>query len=234
METNFNKKDAVSLKSFLIFTFFLLSALNFGFYSNSAYFRVTQVNVVSDSELYKETEFINLILGQSIWRVNDNTFSDKVLELPTLQDINIKREGSNEITLELIEYEKIISITDFRSSIPRKSILYKNMFEMESEKTFNLATLTITNGPVPTGFNGELLSLIMTLRNYELDASKFNFVYDGKTFYGKYHDLDIDFGAPSDLGSKSAALGYLLLRSECEGEIRFISNEDTIATCSKI
>ena len=184
METDFNKRDIASFRSFLIFSFFLLSFLNIGLFLNSSYFRVSLVNVVSESELFEETEFINLILGQSIWLVNGDTFSDKKTKLPTLQDIIIKKEGFNEVTLEIIEYEKMISITDLRSSIPRKSVLYKNMFESETEKNYNLAALTITNGPIPRGFNGELVSLIMTLKSYELDVHKFNFVYDGSSFYG--------------------------------------------------
>ena len=105
------------------------------------------------------------------------------------------------------------------------------MVEIESERILNIATLTITNGPVPVGFNGEMVSLIMTLKSYDLDINIFNFIYDGESFMGEYRDTDIDFGEPLDLGSKSAALGSLLENSKCIGEIRFISIEDLIANC---
>ena len=128
--------------------------------------------------------------------------------------------------------DKIMTITDLRGSVPKKSTLYKNMIEIESDEIFLIPSLTITNGPVPTGFNGEMVSLIMTLKSYNLDINSFNFTYDGDFFIGEYRYTLIDFGKPLDLGSKSSALGSLIENSDCQGEIRFISKEDIIANCS--
>ena len=125
-----------------------------------------------------------------------------------------------------------MTVTDLRSSIPKKTTLYKNMIEIESDEIFSIPSLTITNGPVPTGFNGEMVSLIMTLKSYNLDINSFNFTYNGDSFIGEYRSTLIDFGKPFDLGSKSSALGSLIENSECQGEIRFISKEDLIADCS--
>ena len=85
---------------------------------------------------------------------------------------------------------------------------------------------------MPTGFNGEMVSLIMMLKSYNLDVNSFNFTYDGDFFIGAYRSTLIDFGKPLDLGSKSSALGSLIENSDCQGEIRFISKEDIIANCS--
>ena len=232
METDFNEHEKVSLRSFLIFSLFLLMFLNAGFLLNSAYFRVSEVELVGSNQLFQETDFINLALDQSIWLINDATFTDEALQLPTIQSVIIRKEYPNKITIELTEYDKILSITDLRSSIPKKSTLYKNMVEIESDRILNIATLTITNGPVPVGFNGEMVSLIMTLKSYDIDVNTFNFIYDGESFIGEYRDTAINFGKPFDLGSKSAALGLLLEDSKCVGEIRFISKEDVIANCS--
>jgi hypothetical protein len=125
-----------------------------------------------------------------------------------------------------------MNITDLRGSIPKKSTLYKNMIEIESDDIFLIPSLTITNGPVPPGFNGELVSLIMTLKSYNLDVNSFNFTYNGDSFIGEYRSTLIDFGKPLDLGSKSSALGSLVENSDCRGEIRFISKEDLVANCS--
>ena len=144
----------------------------------------------------------------------------------------ISKEYPNKITIELNEYDKIMTITDLRGSVPKKSTLYKNMIEIESDEIFLIPSLTITNGPVPTGFNGEMVSLIMTLKSYNLDVNSFNFTYDGDFFIGEYRSTLIDFGKPLDLGSKSSALGSLIENSDCQGEIRFISKEDIIANCS--
>tara|TARA_A100001388_G_scaffold142408_1_gene105652 strand:+ start:877 stop:1575 length:699 start_codon:yes stop_codon:yes gene_type:complete len=232
MKIDFNEQEKVSFRSFLLFSLFLLIILNTGFTLNSAYFRVGKVEVLGNNELFDEADLIKPALGQSIWLINNDTFSDNLLQLPTIESVIIIKEYPNKITIELTEYDKIMTITDLRGSIPKKRILYKNMIEIETDEIFSVPSLTITNGPVPTGFNGEMVSLIMTLKSYSIDINYFNFTYDGDSFIGEYGATLIDFGKPLDLGSKSSALGSLIENSECQGEIRFISKEDVIANCS--
>tara|TARA_B100002052_G_scaffold184129_1_gene167758 strand:+ start:353 stop:1051 length:699 start_codon:yes stop_codon:yes gene_type:complete len=232
MEIDFNEQEKVSFRSFLIFSLFLLTVLNIGFSLNSSYFRISKVEVIGSTELFDETELIKLAIGQSIWLINNDSFSNEVLKTPTIESLSITKNYPNELTIELTEYDRILFITDLRGSVPKKSTLYKNMVETDSDKIIDISSLTITNGPVPAGFNGEMVSLIMTLKSYDLDVYTFNFIYDGETFIGEYRDTVINFGKPLDLGSKSSALGSLLEKSECKGEIRFISKEDIIADCS--
>ena len=232
MKIDFNEQEKVSFRSFLLFSLFLLIILNTGFTLNSAYFRVGKVEVLGNNELFDEADLIKPALGQSIWLINNDTFSNNLLQLPTIESVIIIKEYPNKITIELTEYDKIMTITDLRGSIPKKRILYKNMIEIETDEIFSVPSLTITNGPVPTGFNGEMVSLIMTLKSYSIDINYFNFTYDGDSFIGEYGATLIDFGKPLDLGSKSSALGSLIENSECQGEIRFISKEDVIANCS--
>ena len=231
MEINFNEQEKVSFRSFLIFSLFLLIVLNTSFSLNSAYFRVNKVEVVGSKELFDEAELTKAALGQSIWLINNDTFSDEMLNMPTIDSIIITKAYPNEIRIKFTEHDKIMAITDLRGSIPKKSTLYKNMVETESDKILNLTSLTITNGPVPTGFNGEMVSLVMTLKSYDLDVNAFKFLYDGEFFLGEYRDTVINFGEPRDLGSKSSALGSLLENSQCKGELRFINEEDIIADC---
>ena len=232
MEIDFNEQEKVSFRSFLIFSLFLLTVLNIGFSLNSSYFRISKVEVIGSNELFDETELIKLAIGQSIWLINNDSFSNEVLKTPTIESLSITKNYPNELTIELTEYDRILFITDLRGSVPKKSTLYKNMVETDSDKIIDISSLTITNGPVPAGFNGEMVSLIMTLKSYDLDVYTFNFIYDGETFIGEYRDTVINFGKPLDLGSKSSALGSLLEKSECKGEIRFISKEDIVADCS--
>jgi len=232
MEIDFNEQEKVSFRSFLIFSLFLLIILNTGFTLNSAYFRVSKVEVRGSNELFDKADLIKPALGKSIWLINNDTFSDNMLQIPTIESVIISKEYPNKITIELTEYDKIMTITDLRGSVPKKSTLYKNMIEIESDEIFSIPSLTITNGPVPTGFNGEMVSLIMTLKSYNLDVNSFNFTYNGNSFIGEYRSTLIDFGKPLDLGSKSSAIGSLIENSECQGEIRFISKEDLIANCS--
>ena len=232
MEIDFNEQEKVSFRSFLIFSLFLLIILNTGFTLNSAYFRVSKVEVLGSDGIFNEADLIKPALGQSIWLINNDTFSDNILQIPTIESVIISKEYPNKITIELNEYDKIMTITDLRGSVPKKSTLYKNMIEIESDDIFLIPSLTITNGPVPPGFNGEMVSLIMTLKSYNIEVNSFNFTYNGDSFIGEYRSTLIDFGKPLDLGSKSSALGSLIENSECQGEIRFISKEDLIANCS--
>ena len=232
MEIDFNEQEKVSFRSFLIFSLFLLIILNTGFTLNSVYFRVSKVEVLGNNEIFDEADLIKPALGQSIWLINNDTFSDNILQLPTIESVIISKEYPNKITIELTEYDRIMSVTDLRGSIPKKSTLYKNMIEIESDEIFSIPSLTITNGPVAPGFNGEMVSLIMTLQSYDVDVKDFNFIFDGNSFTGEYKDIIINFGKLLDLGTKSSALGSLLETSKCKGEIRFISKEDLIANCS--
>ena len=232
MEIDFNEQEKVSFRSFLIFSLFLLTVLNIGFSLNSSYFRISKVEVIGSNELFDETELIKLAIGQSIWLINNDSFSDEVLKTPTIESLSITKNYPNELTIELTEYDKILTITDLRGSVPKKSTLYKNMVQTESDEILNVPSLTITNGPVPTGFNGEMVSLIMTLKSYDLDLNSFNFIYDGDSFVGEYKATIINFGEPLDLGSKSSALGWRLENSECKGELSFINKEEVVAECT--
>ena len=232
MEIDFNEQEKVSFRSFLIFSLFLLIILNTGFTLNSAYFRVSKVEVLGNNEIFDEADLIKPALGQSIWLVNSSSFSDPLLSLPSISLFFFPPSCPFNLLFLFPEYEPLMTITDLRGSVPKKSTLYKNMIEIESDETFLIPSLTITNGPVPTGFNGEMVSLIMTLKSYNLDVNSFNFTYDGDFFIGEYRSTLIDFGKPLDLGSKSSALGSLIENSDCQGEIRFISKEDIIANCS--
>ena len=133
MEIDFNEQEKVSFRSFLIFSLFLLIILNIGFTLNSAYFRVSNVEVLSSNEIFDKADLIKPALGQSIWLINNDTFSDNILQLPTIESVIISKEYPNKITIELNEYDKIMTITDLRGSVPKKSTLYKNIIPNNSK-----------------------------------------------------------------------------------------------------
>ena len=134
MEIDFNEQEKVSFRSFLIFSLFLLTVLNIGFSLNSSYFRISKVEVIGSTELFDETELIKLAIGQSIWLINNDSFSNEVLKTPTIESLSITKNYPNELTIELTEYDRILFITDLRGSVPKKSTLYKNMVETDSDK----------------------------------------------------------------------------------------------------
>ena len=231
MESEYSFLEKKSLKSFLLFTFLLICLINVGFSINSTYFRVKIIEVNSISNNFSSSDFSNESLNQSIWLVNNNIFNDKKIEYPTIESITISKEYPDKIIVNVIEYEELIVVTDLRGTIPLRTILYKNGLEVESSDMRDLPTLSISNGPVQAGFNGELVSMMMTLKNYKLNESDFSFSYDGQKLTGEYRETTIDFGPSIDLGTKGAALGALLENSTCRGEVRFIGSEEIIANC---
>ena len=231
MESEYNFHEEKSLKSFLLFAFLIICLINIGFSINSSYFRVKTIEINSISSNISSADFSNETLNQSIWLIDSDTFNDKKIQFPTIENITITKEYPNKVTVNIIEYEELIVVTDLRGTIPFRSILYKNGLEVESSEMRDLPTLSISNGPVQTGFNGELVSMMMTLKKYTLNESDFSFNYDGQRLTGEYRETLIDFGPSIDLGTKGAALGALLENSECSGEIRFIGSEEIIANC---
>ena len=95
MEIDFNEREKVSFKSFLIFSLFLLTFINTGFLLTSAYFRISEIELAGNNELFQETDFIKLALGQSIWLITDDTFMNEMLQMPTIQSVNIKKDYPN-------------------------------------------------------------------------------------------------------------------------------------------
>ena len=231
MENEFSIRDKNSLKSFLIFAFLLLVLLFIGFSINSSYFKVKTIEINSISSKYNITDFYIETLNKSIWLINGDTFLNNRVKYPTIENVTVAKEYPDKIILNITEYEELIVVTDLRGTIPRRTILYKNGLEIVSADINNLPIISILNGPVQAGFNGELISMMMTLKNYELDLSTFAFNYDGQKIVGEYRKTTIDFGPSIDLGIKAAALGSLLENSNCNGEIKFIGSEELIANC---
>ena len=231
MESDYSFQEKKSLKSFLLFTFLLICLINVGFSINSSYFRVKTIEVNSISNNFRSSDFSKGSLNRSIWLINSDIFNDKKIQYPTIESVIITKEYPDKVIVNVIEYEELIVVTDLRGTIPRRTILYKNGLEIVSSDIRDLPTLSISNGPVQAGFNGELVSMIMTLKNYQLNESDFSFYYDGQKLTGEYGGTVIDFGSSIDLGTKGAALGSLLENSKCSGDIRFIGSEEIIANC---
>ena len=231
MESEFSLQEKNSFRTFLIFTFLLTGILNVAFSINSSHFRVKTIEIESISNKYNSNDFSNEGLNKSIWLINSDSFASKKMQYPTIENIEVRREYPDEIILIISEYAELLVISDLRGTIPVRNVLYKNGLEIKSSDTGELPTILITNGPVEAGFNGELISMIMTLKNYDLDESNFTFAYDGKKLTGEYGETFFDFGSSIDLGTKAAALGLLLENSECDGEVRFLGSEELIANC---
>ena len=231
MEREFSIQEKNSLRAFLIFAFLLIGLLSIGFSVNSSYFRVKTIEINSVSSKYDISDFSYEALNKTIWLINSDTFIDNKTKYPTIESLTITKEYPDKIILNITEYEELIVITDLRGTIPLRTILYKNGLEIVSNEKNDLPTISVLNGPVQAGFTGELVSMMMTFQNYELETHTFTFNYDGQKIVGEYKETTIDLGPPFDLGTKAAALGSLLENSNCKGEVRFIGTEELIANC---
>ena len=231
MESLHNLQEKNGFRSFLIFTFLLTGILNVGFSINSINFRVKTIEIESNSDKYDSTNFSKEVLNQSIWFINSDTFISKKMQYPTIENVEVRKEYPDKVILVISEYDEIIVISDLRGTIPVRNVLYKNGLEIPSSEIGELPTVVIANGPVEAGFNGELISMILTFKNYNLNASNLSFNYDGEKLTGVYGETFINFGSPIDLGTKASALGSLLENSVCSGEVRFVGPEEIIANC---
>ena len=231
MESEYILQEKNRFRSFLIFAFLLTGILNIGLSINSSHFRVKTIEIESISNNYNSNDFSNEVLNQSIWLINSDTFTSKKIQYPTIENVEVHRDYPDKVTLIISEHAELIVISDLRGTIPSRNVLYKNGLEILTSDKRDLPTIVITNGPLKAGFNGELISMMMTFKNYDLNQSNFSFNYDGEQLKGVYGETLINFGPPLDLGTKAAALGSLLENSACSGEVRFLGSEELIANC---
>ena len=165
MENEFSNQEKNYLSSFLIFAFLLIVLLCIGFSINSSYFKVKTIEINSTSSKYNIADFSIEALNKSIWLINGDTFLNNRIKFPTIENVTVAKEYPDKIILNIIEYEELLVVTDLRGTIPRRTILYKNGLEIVSADINNLPTISILNGPVQAGFNGELISMMMTFKN---------------------------------------------------------------------
>ena len=137
-----------------------------------------------------------------------------------------------EIKLKL--YEQVAEISDLRGSQPKLSVLYKNLYIVESiDASKNTLSVTIVNGPVDNGFNGEVVALFMTLSNFDdINTGSLKLTHLGTSVIGYYKDTEILFGNPIDLATKAAAVGELLSDGSCQGTVRFVSSNSFVTDCN--
>jgi hypothetical protein len=56
-------------------------------------------------------------------------------------------------------------------------------------------------------------------------------VHNGSYLKGSYRGVEIDFLEPIDLSTKASAVGELLEKNDCTGEVTFISNNSFVTDC---
>ena len=229
MNSVFYKLQTNSFKSFLVFasiSLILYSVLFFVFTSRSS------INsVVIDSENSILTKELEKVIGKSYYQMTDSYINSFKIADKSIQTIQIINFTDNALYLSVNYYEKVAVIEDYRSRPITKNVLLKNGVYV-TYKNEKLPKVSILNGPVEEGFEGELISFFTTLDSKSTNLSDSKFKFDGDSFNGVIDELEINFGGLVDLGTKAASIYDLLKSQTCKGEVTFVSSESFITSCN--
>ena len=226
----YTQLEQTSFKTFLGFSLLIFIVLLPSFFIFSNYYRVKDIEV-QGSPYIDETlfaEFYNI----SIWSIGEASFENIYISDNTIEKIELTKKLPNQLKINISHYLQVAEITDLRGSVVTKGVLYKNLLFKETFLENDVVNVTIINGPVDEGFNGEIVSLVMTLLNFEIDISKISLVHNGSNLKGSYKGIEIDFLEPVDLSTKASAVGELLEKSSCNGEVTFITKNSFITDCT--
>lgn len=229
MIKDYSQSEQTSFRTFLAFSLLILIFLIPSLFIFSQSYRVKDIEVKGSLSIneYHFRQFYDT----SIWAIGENSFENIYTLDKTIEKIELTKELPNKLTITISHYLQIAKITDLRGSVPMEKVLYKNLLYKNTELNNEVIKVTITNGPVDNGFNGELVTLAMTLKNFKIDLSKITLTLNGASLTGVYEGIFIDFLKPLDLATKGSAIGELLEKSNCTGEVTFVSKESFITSC---
>ncbi len=229
MIKDYSQLEQTSFRTFLAFSLLILVFLIPSLFIFSQSYRVKDIEVQGSLTIneYHFSQFYDT----SIWAIGESSFENIYTLDKTIEKIELTKELPNKLSITISHYLQVAKITDLRGSVPTEKVLYKNLLFKITELNNEVINVTIVNGPVDEGFNGELVTLAMTLKNFKIDISKIALTLDGESLTGEYEGIFIDFLKPSDLATKGSAIGELLEKSNCTGEVTFVSKESFITSC---
>ena len=226
----YTQLEQTSFKTFLGFSFLIFLVLLPSFYIFSSYYRVKDIEVQGSS--YIDENLFNEFYNISIWSIGETSFENIYTSDRTIEKIELTKKLPDQLQIKITHYLQVAEITDLRGSVVTKGVLYKNLLFKETILENDVVNVTITNGPVDDGFNGEIVSFVMTLLNFKIDISEISLVHNGSYLNGFYKGIEIDFLEPIDLSTKASAVGELLENSSCTGEVSFISSNSFVTDCN--
>ena len=229
MIKDYSHLEQTSFRTFLAFSLLILVFLIPSLFIFSQSYRVKDIEVQGSLTIneYHFSQFYDT----SIWAIGESSFENIYTLDKTIEKIELTKELPNKLSIAISHYLQVAKITDLRGSVPMEKVLYKNLLFKITELNNEVINVTIVNGPVDEGFNGELVTLAMTLKNFKIDISKITLTLDGESLTGEFEGIFIDFLKPSDLATKGSAIGELLEKSNCTGEVTFVSKESFITSC---
>ncbi|MDA9859935.1 FtsQ-type POTRA domain-containing protein [Acidimicrobiia bacterium] len=226
----FNLNQIRFFKSFLTFALVVLVTSLIIINSSSQKFRISEIDHSMKDQFFMES--LNSLYGRSIWFVDENSFDQIYKDNPDIKNLNITKRLPNKLIISIDLYQQLANLIDLRSSVETYAILYENAYivsTLKIDKT--LPIVKIENGPVESGFNGELISLFKTLDNYQYTKQSLEIKYDGDAFNAYYGKTTFQLGDAVDLGRKASILGTYLSDNSCDGTVKFLTSESTIENC---
>lgn len=229
MNSDYFYNQTSSFRRFLSFSLILITLLLFLFEIFS------QNNIIKKVEIDSQSEVVEIasedFVGKSFYQIGENELLKLSSLDPSINSIVITSFFDHTLNLKLIFFEKIAVVEDLRRNPVRKMVLLKNGSYVDFDNE-NLPIVKITNGPVDTGFDGELVSFFSTLGIYELNLENSFFEYNGSEFKGTLLGLELNFGPMVDLGSKAASLKDVFKTDDCLGSIIFQGSDSFISECN--
>jgi len=227
----FNLNQIRFFKSFITFSLVVLVTSLIIMNISSQKYGISEIEHSLEDQLVMES--LNLLYGKSIWFINDNSFEQIYKDNPDIKYINYARKSPNKLIISVDTYQQLANIIDLRGSVETSSILYENSYVVSTPTIENvLPIVKIENGPVDSGFNGELITLFKTLDNYQYTKQSLQIKYDGGAFNAYYGKTTFQLGDAVDLGKKASILGTYLSDNSCDGTVRFLTSESTIENCN--
>jgi len=227
----FNLNQIRFFKSFITFSLAVLVTSLIIMNISSQKYGISEIEHSLEDQLVMES--LNLLYGKSIWFINDNSFEQIYKDNPDIKYINYARKSPNKLIISVDTYQQLANIIDLRGSVETSSILYENSYVVSTPTIENvLPIVKIENGPVGSGFNGELITLFKTLDNYQYTKQSLQIKYDGGAFNAYYGKTTFQLGDAVDLGKKASILGTYLSDNSCDGTVRFLTSESTIENCN--
>tara|TARA_Y100001958_G_scaffold58121_1_gene39084 strand:- start:216 stop:917 length:702 start_codon:yes stop_codon:yes gene_type:complete len=224
--------EKTSFRTFLVFSFFVLILLIPSYLTFSSKYMVK--NIEFSPKYHVDNSFLETLYGESIWTLDETSLESFYSADPTIEKIELTKILPSKLEIKIKLYEQVAEISDLRGSQPKLFVLYKNLYTTESIDTSkNVLSVTIVNGPVDNGFNGEIVALFMTLSNFDkINTGSLKLTHLGTSIVGYYNDTEILFGSPIDLATKAAAVGELLSDGSCQGTVRFVSTTSFVSDCN--
>ena len=124
--------EKTSLRTFLVFSIFLLALLLPSYLIFSSRYMVRYVEFSPNYNV--DNIFLNSVYDKSIWILDESSLESLYVTDPTIEKIELVKILPSKLKVKLNFHEQIAVISDLRGSQPQLTILFKNL----DIKRFNL------------------------------------------------------------------------------------------------